>query len=199
MTQLIVALDGPEPYELACKLIDIGVSWFKIGPQMMCNYDWVEFTTYNKYFPNIFLDLKLADTKFTVTESVKHFTDAGIAAVSTFTPSATLAAIEAAQGKLKVWQVVTLSDDSTQPSSGRCLNANGVICPGNYAHIYSQLGIDIVVPGVRFNNTDRSGHVITTDVLSCKDRGVTHAVVGRPIYNSPDPIAEAQKFLKALT
>lgn len=205
MTHLIVALDNHEPYSLACNLIEIGVSWFKIGPQAMCHFEWRNFTEGASSWSahvSIFLDLKLADTRDTVREAVKRFADAGIAAISTFTESATIAAIEAAEGtEIRIWQLLMLSDDARLPISGlapRNIAAHGVICPPRSVSIFKGCGIDVVCPGIRMTGENHGGHTGTCTPSFVLATGATHAVIGRPIWNASNPIAAAKAYLKEL-
>ena len=198
MTELIVALDGPRPKLL--QLYKCGVRWFKIGPQAMVSGNWHNIIT-SARSPGIkiFVDLKLADTPDTVCEAVKRFADAGVAAVSTFTRLATIAAIEASAGTdLRVWQVLRLTDDDELGGTILSRVVHGVICPGKLAPAYLDYGIDIVVPGIRFTNDVNHGHRHITYPSTCQHLGVTHAIVGRPIWQASDPIAAARRYIEAL-
>ena len=205
MTELVVALDGSHPADLAADLFHrAGVRWFKIGPQAMTSPGW--FRMIDGAQPgeaNVFLDLKLADTRDTVREAVKRFADAGIAAVSTFTMDATIAAAEAAEGTdLRVWQVLMLSDDARLPISGlgvRSVAANGIICPPRSASIFEGCGIDVVCPGVRLKGEDHGGHIEAWPPSFVLAAGATHAVVGRPIWQSADPIVAARLWRAELS
>ncbi len=206
MTELVAALDGPQvQYELACSLIEAGVCWFKIGPQLMCSADWPDFTSYLAELPhaNIFLDIKLNDTSHTVREAVKRFASAGIAAVSTCGFDATKVALEAAEGRIKVWQWLWPSDKDPpeRPDDRpiRPVGVHGVIVPGYMAMGFWE-SIDVVVPGVRWGDVaGGDGHFRPIDPRECRVAGATHAVVGRPIYLSVDPVFAAKGFMAALS
>lgn len=203
MTELIVALDGPEPVELATRLHgEVGVRWFKVGPQMMTHGDWLFFLddvlrrAVVGEDVNVFLDLKLADTRDTVREAVKRFADAGIAAVSTSTDEATRAAIEA-DTNVRVWQLHHLTDQGSS-FRPRLVNAHGVICPGDIVERYVGSNvISIVVPGVRLDD-EGHGHLHVSDPRHLAFQGATHAVVGRPIWMAKDPVAAARRYVEAL-
>ena len=110
MTDLIVALDGPEPLRLMRELEELaGITWFKIGPAAIVSDDWLPMIR-KAQRTNIFLDFKLADTPDTVYAAIQQFTEAGIAAVSiTDGPAGNAATYEAsrvAEGTpLQIWRV----------------------------------------------------------------------------------------------
>jgi orotidine-5'-phosphate decarboxylase len=205
MTDLVVALDGPEDqYALACSLIEAGVRWLKIGPLMMCSVSWRYFTSAAATpGANIFLDIKLAGTAHTVREAVKRFAGAGIAAVSTSGLPATMGAIEAADGRIRIWQWLWPSDQDppTRPDERpiRPVGVHGVIVPGYMARDFWE-SMDVVVPGVRWGGVAGSdGHYRPINPRECREVGATHAVVGRPIYLSDDPVSAAKRFMDVLS
>lgn len=204
MTELIVALDGFDPLGLMNRLRkQTGARWFKIGPQAMVYGSWSSFMCERRADPEIriFLDLKLCDTKSTVREAVKRFAEAGIAAVSTFTDEATEAALDAAPATMCVWQVEILTDAKRGwLDAARRKIANGVICPGWAVQQCRDAGyVDIVVPGIRLGLDDIQGDdAWTIDPRSCPRMGVTHAIVGRPIWAAPYQIAAYHRYRDAL-
>jgi orotidine-5'-phosphate decarboxylase len=202
MTELIVALDGPDPRALQYRLHEhAGVTWFKIGPQAMVHTDWPNLMRHGRNVKT-FLDLKLADTIDTVTEAVKRFADAGIAAISTFTIDATAFAVSAAHGSdLRIWQVLRLTDDAILPINRlapRTFSAHGVICPPSAASIFEGCGIDVVTPGVRLGGERHNCHLEAQSPSFVSAAGATHAVVGRPIWQAANPIAAAKAYQSAL-
>lgn len=212
MTELIVALDGPDPRNLRYRLHEgAGVTWFKVGPQVMANTDWPSLMLHGRDI-RTFLDLKLADTADTVREAVRRFADAGVTAVSTFTTRATAAALEGARGTpLRVWRVVCLTDDPRPTDAARATSlarrdgANGIVCP---PHLVSGMPYrrdqwDVVCPAVRLAGDPRTltradGHHTYRLASECAELGISHAVVGRPIWQAPDPVAAALSYLEAL-
>jgi orotidine-5'-phosphate decarboxylase len=203
MTELIVALDGTTPAMLRDRLFEgAGVKWFKVGPQAMTYWSWPGMMTFGRRYPEakIFLDLKLADTRDTIREAVKRFADAGVAAVSTFTEEATMAACAATRDTpLKVWQVLVLSDDINADVNALPYPlADGAIVSGQCARNLECRDRDKVVPGVRFFHRKSDGHINTYHPGDLRDIGATHAVVGRPIWQASDPIAAAREFTQAL-
>ncbi len=202
MTELAVALDGPWPLALLRELrVKADVTWFKIGPMALASLDW-PWLVDAAHYTSIFLDLKLIDTSDTVWESVKRFADAGIAAVSTCGLGATEVALKAADGRIKIWQWVWPSDkDPPTENDDRPIvpvGLHGVVVPGYMAGGFWR-GMDVVVPGVRWGDVAGSGgHLLPIDPRKCREIGATHAVVGRPIWGAPFPIASAKAFIEAL-
>lgn len=199
MTELIVALDGPEPLRLMRKIswmTDHAIKWFKIGPQTMCAQGWEDIISAGYWSPHslrIFLDLKLADTRDTVTESMKRFADNGVAAVSTHTREATEAAMRAAEGtETKVWLVLCLSDSNKPAMLTPLPPSHGIICPVSATGAVK--GIDTICPGIRRLSDEYNGHINVATPLTAVRAGATYAVVGRPIWAADDPVATAKKF-----
>lgn len=198
MTELIVALDGPNPLLLAHRLhAEAGVRWFKIGPQALCSgqvSDLIRLPRSDK----IFLDLKLADTEDTCREAVRRFAQAGVAAVSVFTERAARAAVDGASGTdLKVWRVTRLTDEPGPDEAQFC--ADGVICRLGDLPRFAYSSGARVVPGIRFVGQDHAGHLFSASPKEAAMMGATHIVVGRPIWQSPDPVAAAKMFAAALS
>jgi orotidine-5'-phosphate decarboxylase len=230
MTELIVALDGIDPDYLMSELyLHAGVRWFKIGPQAMTSIDWYFLVNRHCHArahftpePKIFLDLKLADTRDTVTEAIKRFAQAGVNAVSTFTRHATEAAWRAAEGtELQVWEVVALTDELILNSiheswaeardrildqfSFRYPRPHGIVCPGFFAEsalkrfpAAASKKMNVIVPGARLSPDGAGGHFHSADVSTLPLMGATYAVVGRPIWSSSDPVARAIAYKAAL-
>lgn len=215
MTELIVALDSPNPAGLASDLVrETPVRWFKIGPQGMTDPDWRLITdSRHDGSVKVFLDLKLADTYVTVMEALRRFAGAGIAAVSTYTTGATAAALEGARGTpLKVWRVVCLTDGPPRPAEAvRATSlahrdgAHGIVCPPQLVigMPYRLDAWDIVCPAIRLAGYSltlihKFDHHAYRAASECVDLGISHAVVGRPIWQAPDPVAVARDYLEAL-
>lgn len=197
MTELIVALDGPNTYRLRTLLYArAGVRWFKLGPQAMTDPNWASLLWSKE--GKTFLDLKLADTNDTVREAIKRFADFGISAVSTYTSQAATTALAAAHNtELEIWQVVRLTDAA--PGNENNISAgSGVICPGEDAGFWKiNYKSKVIVPGVRLYNTDNfHGHqrrCICQEIVGLAN----YAVVGRPIWQSEDPVAAAKRYMEA--
>lgn len=218
MTELIVALDGPSNAgairDLAYRLKDeAGVRWIKVGPlSRALGFHALSRPSAGRF--NIFYDEKLADHgPYVCTEFVKRLASLGVAAVSTSTDAATEAALRGAEGMLlRVWRHVAPTHRDIPYYRAVDLieravrqGAHGVICGAWFISAIpsdefpAALGsLDIISPGIRIGD-DGDDHVKTTMPSLCNFLGVTHAVVGRPIYNASDPVAAAKRYMEALT
>lgn len=197
MTELIIALDGRPGSirSLARNLSKAGVRWFKIGPQALCDPDLYRLVDL-ELGRRVFADFKLADTAASVSEAVKRMANSGVSAVSTYTARATEAAMMAAEGTpLRVWKLVALSDGGGVAEGAE---AHGFIVPPAAARNWQPRGFDFIVPGVRSANQDSGGHLDPIAPRKLPALGVTHAVVGRPIWQASDPVAAAQRYRAAL-
>lgn len=217
MTYLIVDLaPARDPLRLMGDLYhEVGVRWFKVDERAALSpIGHVALTARDLAArPDlyVFADFKLAHPRFTVADIVGRLADLGVAAVSTFTPAATEAAVRAAEGSpLRVWMVHKLSDEEREItrigvfSVVLSTGAHGVIFPASdvaYA-IPSGFRGAVVVPGVRLIEDavpDRfSGHIHCCTPSQVRASGATHAVVGRPIALAADLVAAARAYLAAL-
>ena len=197
MTELIVALDGPAPLGLVTELYSVGVRWIKIGPQAMTDTNWHSLLLRPggriRDPMKVFLDLKIADTRATVYEAVKRFSEAGIAAISTFTDAATEAAVEAARGSdLRVWRVVRLTDDDSIVEYLKIVDringpAHGLIMPPWIAEWLEWRGAyvnhkAVICPAVRLTE-NAEGHARGFDALECSKGNVIVAVPSPKPYD----------------
>lgn len=193
MTELIVALDGHQPATLLRQIHKYtDVRWFKVGPQTLASRVWPEIMRAG-FCCRIFMDLKLADTSDTVREAVRRFACAGVAAVSTYTEAATEAALDAAVGfDLKVWRVAALTEKIWHTFPIKPLDvADGLISPLHHTSFLRERypGKPLICPGIRISENDNFGcHTGRSTVAMAARAGVDFIVVGRPIYQSQDPV-----------
>lgn len=220
LTELIVALDGPEPLRLLLDIRGIGVSWFKVGPLTLTDPISVHsiealLPFYESLGLRMFYDAKLADHgPFVCGELAKRLGEKGYAALSTSTDEATEAAVRAAEGSpLRVWRHVAPTSQETHHHAimnriGRAIDqgVHGVICGAWHlkdidlrSEALGVASLDIVCPAVRMECMEHSdGHFVTSPPEACIKRGVTHAVVGRPIWKSSESELTAKRYLEAL-
>jgi orotidine-5'-phosphate decarboxylase len=172
--------------------MDAGVRWVKVGAQNIDRY-WSGII--GAYDVSLFLDLKLADTRDTVEAAARRYADLGVASVSTYTSSATEAALRGAEGSpLLVWQVAGLTDavDRWLPSNA----AHGVICPVSEAWRFPMQ--PTICPGIRLLSDHRNGHRHAATPAKAMQAGVSWAVVGRPIWGAAEPAVAALSYLQEL-
>lgn len=140
----------------------------------------------------------MSDTCDTVSETVKRFADNRVAAISTYTPEATEAAMRAAEGsETRIWRVAWLSDSGGPVTRQRFVPPHGIICP--VGAVGEHIGIDTICPGIRRPHDEYNGHVNVATPLAAVRAGATFAVVGRPIWATPDPVAAAKEFHAVLS
>ena len=204
MTELIVALDGPESLPLMRELEELaGITWFKIGPAAIVDDNWLPMIRRARR-ANIFLDLKLADTSDTVYAAIQQYTEAGIAAVSiTDGPAgnaATYEALRVAEGTpLQIWRVAWLTSAPPKRFPRQPLG-HGIICPVAAAgRLKERYRLPTVCPGIRMPGEDAGCHgnaAMTPEEARWND--VDFAVVGRSIWQSANPVAAAKLFMMTL-
>jgi len=184
MTELIVALDLDSALDakvLAYTLYDeLEINWFKINSKFILNseHNLNELTFSSKRQINIFLDLKLYDTKDTVYATVKKAFELGIKFITVHATSSMLEIAMRAKppGNFhKVLAVGILTDDSDQeinldhlPFIKALKLSDGVICPVHVARWFrhpkygshgSDQGKLLVCPGIRRRINCSDNHI----------------------------------------
>ncbi len=208
MTQLIVALDvepGPGSRAMVHDLVVAGVSWFKIGVPMLCNQEGMETARYVKEVnPEIglMLDLKLYDTRDTVLRAVDAAIKMGVDMLTVH-----VSCTEHALGRgVDILAVGRLTDGtaSVYGSSDHLVDhvlpfADGIICTA-----WQAMGLRpktdklLVCPGIRPIGAEGDNHAIPATPRDAAKFGADFIVVGRPIYNSPDPVEAAKNILREI-
>ncbi|MFL5401973.1 MAG: orotidine-5'-phosphate decarboxylase [Gemmatimonadales bacterium] len=223
MAELILALDLPRGAD-ALRLIDQlpELRWVKLGSILMTREGPDLLRELIERGLQVFLDLKWHDIPNTVAGAVTAAREIGVAMATVHTLGGTAmleAAAAAAEGQLGLVGVTVLtSHDSASYAQavGRpevdlaieverqalvAANAglSGIVCsPLEVSLLRRRLGPDlyIVVPGIR-RRTDPAGD--QARVATAKDavaNGATHLVVGRPVFEAPDPAAAFREFMK---
>lgn len=224
--RLIVALDCQprEARSLVSRLMgEAGVSWFKLGVATFIDRrssdDLIALAHDLSCTANVFLDLKLYDTRDTVDRTVRAAFDLGARFVTVHaTPSVMEAAMRAkpAGDYCKVLAVPTLTD-----YYGLCLYhrphiealavCDGIVCSKPIAawfraYAFGSHGADkgklLICPGIRqvLNDGDydanqdhwRGSVASPSEALRA---GADYVVVGRPIWQAADPVAAAQAVI----
>ena len=224
--RLIVALDVPDALAglaLAEKLGD-AVSFYKIGLGMLTGGGLgLANELKQEHGKRIFLDMKLFDIGATVENAVRGLAQFDLDFLTVHgDPNVVRAAKEGASGKdLKILAVTILTSldradldanlikpgamqDLVTERAKRALaaGADGVIASPQEAAGIRALpeakGRLIVTPGVRPTGSDAGDQKrIATPAKAIKD-GADHIVVGRPIWQAPDPRQATQTILACL-
>ena len=224
--RLIVALDVPDALAglaLAEKLGD-AVSFYKIGLGMLTGGGLgLANELKQEHGKRIFLDMKLFDIGATVENAVRGLAQFDLDFLTVHgDPNVVRAAKEGASGKdLKILAVTILTSldradldanlikpgamqDLVTERAKRALaaGADGGIASPQEAAVIRALpeakGRLIVTPGVRPTGSDAGDQKrIATPAKAIKD-GADHIVVGRPIWQAPDPRQATQAILACL-
>lgn len=224
--RLIVALDVPNALEglaLAEKLGDT-VGFYKIGLGMLTGGGLALANELKSdHGKRIFLDMKLFDIGATVEAAVRGLAQFDLDFLTVHgDPHVVRAAKEGAAGKdMKILAVTILTSldrddlddalirdgaipDLVAERASRAFEAgaDGVIAsPQEAAMIRALPQADnrlIVTPGVRPSGADLGDQKrVATPAQAVRD-GIDHIVVGRPVWQAPDPKASVQKILDEL-
>ncbi len=221
--RLIVALDVPNALEGLALAESLGdaVSFYKIGLGMLTGGGLALANELKEeHAKRIFLDMKLFDIGATVEAAVRGLAQFDIDFLTVHgDPQVVSAAKEGASGKdLKILAVTILTSldradldagmirpgDITEIVTERAerafeAGADGVIASPHEAAVIRALpnaaGRLIVTPGVRPTGADSGDQKrIATPAKALAD-GANHIVIGRPIWQAPDPRAAAQAVL----
>ena len=224
--RLIVALDVPDALAglaLAEKLGD-SVSFYKIGLGMLTGGGLgLANELKQEHGKRIFLDMKLFDIGATVENAVRGLAQFDLDFLTVHgDPNVVRAAKEGASGKdLKILAVTILTSldrtdldanlikpgamqDLVTERAKRALaaGADGVIASPQEAAVIRALpeakGRLIVTPGVRPTGSDAGDQKRITTPAKAITNGADHIVVGRPIWQAPDPRQATQTILACL-
>ncbi|WBL32906.1 orotidine-5'-phosphate decarboxylase [Sinirhodobacter sp. HNIBRBA609] len=224
--RLIVALDVPNALaglELAKALGD-SVSFYKIGLGMLTGGGLALANELKLEFgKKIFLDMKFFDIGATVEKAVKGIAQYDLDFLTVHgDPYVVKAAKEGASGKnLKILAVTILTSldrgdldgalikqgeiaDLVTERAARAFEAgaDGVIASPREAAVIRALpqaaGKLIVTPGVRPAGAALGDQKRVETPATALTAGADHLVVGRPIWDAPDPVAAAQAILSEI-
>ena len=224
--RLIVALDVPDALAglaMAEKLGD-AVSFYKIGLGMLTGGGLgLANELKQEHGKRIFLDMKLFDIDATVENAVRGLAQFDLDFLTVHgDPNVVRAAKEGASGKdLKILAVTILTSldradldanlikpgamqDLVTERAKRALaaGADGVIASPQEAAVIRALpeakGRLIVTPGVRPTGSDAGDQKRIATPAKAITNGADHIVVGRPIWQAPDPRQATQAILACL-
>ena len=224
--RLIMAMDVPNALaglDLAARLGD-AVSFYKIGLGMLTGGGLALANELKEdHGKRIFLDMKLFDIGATVEAAVRGLAQFDLDFLTVHgDPYVVSAAKEGAGGKdMKILAVTVLTSldrddldralirDGAVPDivvdrAARAFEAgaDGVICSAHEAASIRALpeaeGRLIVTPGVRPVGAGLGDQKRVTTPAEAIAAGADHVVVGRPIWQAPDPRAAAQAILREM-
>lgn len=224
--RLIVALDVPNVVaglELARTLGD-SVSFYKIGLGMLTGGGLALANELKQeHGKRIFLDMKLFDISATIEAAVRGFTQFDLDFLTVHgDPHVVRAAKEGAAGSdMKILAVTILTSldradldaslirdgaipDLVTERAARAFEAgaDGVIASPQEAAAIRALpesqGRLIVTPGVRPAGADLGDQKRVSTPAAALSAGADHIVVGRPVWQAPDPRAAAEAILKQI-
>jgi len=219
--ELILALDAPRPADIAPALRQLQgtVRWAKVGLEMFtaCGPDCVREIADLGY--QVFLDLKLHDIPNTVARAVTSVASLPIGMLTLHTSggremmqwAARARAEHAPELLLLGVTVLTSSSASSLHETGvaaspadqvRRLGSlaveaglGGLVCsPLEIALLRTALApsVTLVTPGIRPSGTATDDQARILTPAQAAAAGANFLVVGRPIFNAPDPVAAAK-------
>lgn len=215
--RLIVALDVPDAIQglaLAERLGD-AVSFYKIGLGMLTGGGLALANELaDEHGKRIFLDMKLFDIGATVEAAVRGLSRFGHDFLTVHGDPHVVRAAAQTKGEMKILAVTILTSLDRDDLDAACLKpgairdivqeragtafvngANGVIASPQEAALIRALpeaaGKLIVTPGVRPTGADPGDQKRVATPARAIEDGADHVVVGRPIWQSADPVAAA--------
>lgn len=197
----------------------------KVGLQMFTAFgtDWVREVADHGY--KVFLDLKLHDIPNTVAKAVESLAPLPIDMLTIHTSgghsmvAAACSAQRESKPNLQLLGVTVLTSiNATElqgvgvPDSpalqvsrlakmGNAAGLTGFVCsPLEVGTLREELpaNVQLVTPGVRPTGADHGDQARVMTPADAARAGSTHIVVGRPITQSPDPVAAAQAIIAEL-
>lgn len=224
MAELITALDHPDaPAAVAClDLLPDGAA-VKVGSVLMTAAGPGFVRGLVEAGHPVFLDLKWHDIPSTVAGAIRSALALGVDMVTVHALGGRQmleAAVEAAQGELRVIAVTVLTSHDLasfqavlgQPVTdlrlevsrlaGMAIGAgvDGIVCSPEELPVVAPIasGRRVVVPGIRRVGDKVGDQVRVATPEAAVAGGATHLVVGRPITAAPDPAVAWQAFQASL-
>lgn len=220
--RLIVALDVPtiEDARALVDELDGLVSFFKIGLRLHLAPGLNDFIgQLIDSGKKVFVDFKYNDVEETVQNAVDQAAQRRITFVTVHGNGKTIQAAKRGRGdrplpKIFIVTVLTSLDaDDIKDLGFPCdlkelvllraeqalkAGADGVITSGEEGHLIRGLAQNrllIVTPGIRPRDTSTDDHKRPTTPTAAIEAGADYLVVGRPIYNAPNPRQAAEKII----
>lgn len=207
MTRLMFACDVEPTFDTRQLIRDLrgeGVEWFKferhqLHPGMPRTIGLVR-----EIGGHVMLDLKLYATGDTARARVLEARGAGAEMVTVHSDCLPHLCGEFRDqlGDLRVIGVRGLTDGTGHDGrSGFCSAAlaDGIVCSAEWAaRIRKNTDKALVCPGGRWNGQEPDGHLHVSSPGAAVAAGVDYYVVGRPIYEAPDPVRAARRIVREL-
>ena len=227
MCELIVAMDLPTPDRARDFLdrLDKATPYVKIGPRLyaMGGAPLIKEIVNRGY--RLFLDLKLHDIPNTVASAVEPLAEMGLWALTIHTSGGheMMARSVAMRDKTgssmnlfgitvltslggALWSEVHPGSDLDRSLEARALAAeraglDGIVCsPLDLSLLKGKAGkLARVVPGIRRTRTSADDQTRVATAKEAAAAGASFIVVGRPILEAEDPIAEVKKTLEEIS
>jgi orotidine-5'-phosphate decarboxylase len=221
---LILVLDAPSPKAIApaLKRLSGTVRWAKVGLEMYtaCGPDAVREVADLGY--NVFLDLKLHDIPNTVAKAVESASKLPIKMLTLHTSGGREMMSWAAKAQQQhAPNLLLLGVTVLTSMSGAQLNEVGVAAsPAEQVVRLGKLAVDsglrglvcspleiqplrsvlpadvaLITPGIRPRDAKADDQTRVMTPADAARAGANYLVIGRPIFNAPDPVAAAQAIL----
>ena len=223
--RLIVALDLPNALE-ALRLVETlgeDVSFYKIGLGMLTGGGLALADELKQKGKRVFLDLKLFDIPATVEKAVTGLCRYNLDFLTVHgDPNVVHAAVAGAEGTATRILAVTVLTSSDRTDLDLALirpgpvsdivaerarlalqaGAGGVVCSAEEARAIRALpeadGRAIVTPGIRPLGSEKGDQKRIATPAGAIGNGADHIVVGRPVWQAPDPRQAVREILKSL-
>ncbi len=218
--RLIVALDVPDIAQAEALVLRLGdgVSFYKIGMELAYTGGIAYGERLIAQGKKVFFDLKLHDIPHTVERATAQIAATGATFMTVHAYPQTLVAAVAGAGSsslgiLGVSVLTSMSDDDAaragyglgvtdlvrrRARQAQEAHATGLICsPLEIAAVRETVGhgLKIITPGVRPAGAALGDQKRVMTPGEAIRAGADHLVVGRPITQSPDPVAAAKAIL----
>jgi len=195
---LIVALDFPTEKEIISfakkivgkvDIVKVGLeAYIGCGPRIVEEIHGLGFKT--------FLDLKFYDIPRTVGATVKQVSNLGCEMLTVHGSSGE-DAVKAALDNCGNTKVIAITQLTSKNSNWQDINelgekiincgAHGIVCPWKHLNLFKTHKCLKITPGIRLTEeSDDHFYACTPEVAMSE--GASHIVVGRPIYQSKDPL-----------
>ena len=204
MTQLWLALDGPQSIGDIVEATEESVDGYKVGLRSFYQFGAAGIRNIKRHGKKVFLDLKCNDVPSQVCKLIWEISKDGVDYLTVSCSPQNEEMLKQAARETKAIGVTRLLG-FIWPTSGKVMNIdvfsagleqahrlglNGVILPAQMDGLIRSArkrGLEVVCPGVRPEWAPSKGdHVSSASPTEAIGSGATGLVVGSPIYGAPD-------------